>query len=325
MATVVVFGATGVQGGSVVNRLLKNPKYKIRAVTRNPDGEAGKKLASQGVEVVAGDANDKASVEAAFKGAEAAFFIAAYWPSVATLGLIGAGEEELVQYQNVAHVAAASPTLKHLVLSTLPPADKSSGGRLKVPHYDFKAYAVDWIQRTLPELWAKTTEVWPGFYDSNFAAFAMVKPLYLAAADAYLIPMPAKKSSILPVVGSVETNLGVVVEAILTTGAPTFSKLLVLVTDYVAAGDVPAYFSRATGKRAVFLEYSDADIITMFGIHGDEYAAAMRWAAEFPVWDDPKVVADRTRLLTLEQVGLSKADLVSFDAGLALIKDKLVQ
>ena len=47
MSLVVVFGATGSQGGSVVKRLLANPKYKVRAVTRNPDSDAAKKLAAQ--------------------------------------------------------------------------------------------------------------------------------------------------------------------------------------------------------------------------------------------------------------------------------------
>ena len=47
MSTILVFGATGAQGGSVVKRLLANPKYKIRALTRNTDSEAAKKLAAQ--------------------------------------------------------------------------------------------------------------------------------------------------------------------------------------------------------------------------------------------------------------------------------------
>ncbi len=71
---VVVFGATGRQGGSVVSSLLavnKNSNtgklYTIRAVTRNPSSEKGKALTAQGVEVVAGDMDDYNSVLKAFE------------------------------------------------------------------------------------------------------------------------------------------------------------------------------------------------------------------------------------------------------------------
>jgi hypothetical protein len=54
--TLVVFGATGGQGGSVVKTLLKDPKmmegWKIRAVTRDVNKPAAKALEEKGVEVV---------------------------------------------------------------------------------------------------------------------------------------------------------------------------------------------------------------------------------------------------------------------------------
>ena len=44
----VVFGATGVQGGSVTRALLQNPKYKVKAVTRNTNSEKAKLLNKEG-------------------------------------------------------------------------------------------------------------------------------------------------------------------------------------------------------------------------------------------------------------------------------------
>lgn len=64
---IVVIGATGVQGGSVISALLKNPEYKIRAVTRNASSEAAKKLAAEGVEVVTANSDDVSSLKAAFE------------------------------------------------------------------------------------------------------------------------------------------------------------------------------------------------------------------------------------------------------------------
>lgn len=52
----VVFGATGSQGGSVVQSILNDPKaaeqFHIRAVTRDPSKPNAKKLAEQGAELI---------------------------------------------------------------------------------------------------------------------------------------------------------------------------------------------------------------------------------------------------------------------------------
>ena len=54
---IVVFGATGAQGGSVIKSILGDPKvasqFKIRAVTRDPTKPSAKALADQGCELVA--------------------------------------------------------------------------------------------------------------------------------------------------------------------------------------------------------------------------------------------------------------------------------
>lgn len=64
---VVVTGATGKQGGSVVDALLKNPAYSVRAVTRNPNSDASRALAARGVEVVAGELDNYDSLLKAFQ------------------------------------------------------------------------------------------------------------------------------------------------------------------------------------------------------------------------------------------------------------------
>jgi uncharacterized protein YbjT (DUF2867 family) len=64
---IAVTGATGVQGGSVAREFLKNPEWKVRAITRNPNSDAAKAFAAQGAEIVQADYNDEDSVVAAFK------------------------------------------------------------------------------------------------------------------------------------------------------------------------------------------------------------------------------------------------------------------
>lgn len=53
---ITVFGATGKQGGPVVQIFLHDPKLKdewaVRGVTRNAGSEAAKKLTAQGVDMI---------------------------------------------------------------------------------------------------------------------------------------------------------------------------------------------------------------------------------------------------------------------------------
>lgn len=105
----------------------------------------------------------------------AVFATTAYWPSVPTLGRDGAGEEETEQLIKIANAAGRTPSLEHFIVSTLPPADKVSGGKLKVPHFDYKQKAVAWIKENKPELYGKMSQIWPGWYTSNLVALPMGK------------------------------------------------------------------------------------------------------------------------------------------------------
>jgi len=49
---IVVVGATGAQGGSVVEVLLKSGKWKIRGITRDVNSQKSQNLINKGVEMV---------------------------------------------------------------------------------------------------------------------------------------------------------------------------------------------------------------------------------------------------------------------------------
>jgi NADP-dependent 3-hydroxy acid dehydrogenase YdfG len=64
---IVITGATGAQGGGVVNIMKRTPGWRVRAVTRNPDSDAAKQLTADGtVEVVRADYDDETSLLNAF-------------------------------------------------------------------------------------------------------------------------------------------------------------------------------------------------------------------------------------------------------------------
>ncbi len=73
----VVFGATGQQGGSVVDYVINDPElskqYRVRGVTRDPSKPAAQALRQKGVELVQGDLDHAESVAQALQGSHTVF------------------------------------------------------------------------------------------------------------------------------------------------------------------------------------------------------------------------------------------------------------
>ena len=152
-----VIGGTGLQGGGVVNALLAQGDFEVRVATRNTAGETGRALAARGVEVVQADLLDPGSLAAAFAGAYGAFVVTNFWEQSQ-----GAREAEI----GAAAVRAARKAgVEHLIWSTLPDAEKASGGRHKVLHFTGKAH-VDAVVRGAG--FARHTFVEAPFYYQNF-------------------------------------------------------------------------------------------------------------------------------------------------------------
>lgn len=59
--------------------MLEGKKYVVRALTRDVTRPKAQVLRDLGAEVVEGDLNDKASVEAALKGAYGVFLVTNFW------------------------------------------------------------------------------------------------------------------------------------------------------------------------------------------------------------------------------------------------------
>lgn len=64
---IVVVGATGLQGGSVIQSLLLNPDFKLRGITRNSSSLNAHTLSAQGVEIVEADIANYNSLIKAFE------------------------------------------------------------------------------------------------------------------------------------------------------------------------------------------------------------------------------------------------------------------
>lgn len=179
----VVLGATGNQGGSVISYFLSlSPSpYALRGITRNPSSPKSISLASLGVEVVAADIDNPSSLDAAFKGASVIFSVTNFWQSFADPSLrerasasgqiigVVSKENEAQQNRNIIDAAAKVSTLERFIFSSMPNTNKLSGGKYAhVYHFDGKAIAEEYGRSAHPKLWEKTSVLYAGYYLENY-------------------------------------------------------------------------------------------------------------------------------------------------------------
>ena len=93
---VVVTGATGRQGGAVARHLLSDG-WRVRALTRKPEGKRARGLAALGAEVRQADMAQPDTLRPAFRDAYGAFSVQNF--------MIAGREGEIMQGKNVADVA----------------------------------------------------------------------------------------------------------------------------------------------------------------------------------------------------------------------------
>lgn len=146
--TIAVIGATGSQGKGVVNALLKEGTFKVRAITRNPENYSG-----EADEVLKADLTDLSSLVEAFKGAHGVFVVTNFWE----------GADEIAQGK-IAIQAAKDAGVNHFIWSTLPDVEKISNGKFDVPHFTGKAKVDELVKEAGFENY---TFVQPPFYFQN--------------------------------------------------------------------------------------------------------------------------------------------------------------
>jgi len=163
---ITVIGGTGAQGGGVVDALLASDQFVVRVVTRNPASKSAEALEKRGVQVVKGDLIEPSSLRAAFEGAYGAFLVTNFW--------------EPAQIENETGIAVAAVKeardagVQHFIWSTLPDAEKLTGGRLKLRHFTGKARADAAVEAAG---FPRYTFVQAPFYFQNFLTHLAPQPL----------------------------------------------------------------------------------------------------------------------------------------------------
>lgn len=148
--TILVTGATGRQGGAVARHLIGDG-WSVRALTRDPDSPAARKISSMGAEVVAGDMDDLPTLPPALKSAYGVFAVQNPWEA----GI----EAEVRQGKQLAEAARAAG-VAHFVYSSVGGAERATG----IPHFESK-----WkIEQHIEWLGVPATVLRPASFMENF-------------------------------------------------------------------------------------------------------------------------------------------------------------
>ena len=190
---IAIVGATGMQGGGLVRAIVNDPgkTFIARALTRDVNADKAKALATLGVEVVAADLDDVASLRRAFAGAYGVFCLTNFWEHFSP-------EREYAQAKSQAEVAKESG-VQHVVWSTLEDTRKwvplsdnrmpTLMGKYKVPHFDVKGE----VEREFTKLGLPVTFLLTSFYWDNLIFFGMGPKKGPDGTLLFTMPMGDKK------------------------------------------------------------------------------------------------------------------------------------
>lgn len=280
---IAVFGATGAQGGGVVRAIVGDPDggFTARAITRNPDSDKAKELASLGADVVAADADRPESLSGALEGAYGAFCVTNFWEHFSA-------EREGAQATAMAHATKAAG-LQHVVWSTLEdtrnwvPLDDERlptiGGAYKVPHFDAKG-AVDSVFANEA---APTTYMMAAFYWDNFVHFGMGPRAGENGELVLGLPLGGAK---LP--GIAASDIGVCAYGIFKQGTSTVGQRIGIAGESLHGAEMAEKMGKALGRPVQFVDVpfdtyrglgfpGAEDLGNMFQFHqllGDEFQRA---------------------------------------------------
>ena len=237
---IAVCGATGAQGGGLVEAILSEPNsgFVARAITRDPSKAGAKALAARGAEVVQAELDDVESLKRAFAGAYGVYGVTAFWDYFSAA-------REQSQARNIAE-AARHADVQHIVWSTLEDTRKYMAaddtrmpileGKYRVPHMDGKDEANASFQG-LPATFLVTTFYWDNFYSVGLGPRKGSDGQY-----EWALPMGDSK-----LVGIAVEDIGIVAYGIFKAGASYIGKTAGIYGEALTVREMAEKISQATG------------------------------------------------------------------------------
>jgi uncharacterized protein YbjT (DUF2867 family) len=236
--TVLVFGATGQQGGAVASELLSDG-WSVRAFVRNPSAEKAKELASLGASLVAGDLADPLSVRAAMKGVHGVFSIQ---PSSGQGAAYGITDEQEVRYGKAVAELALAEGVRHLVYTSIA---ISGDGPTGMGHFDSKLE----IEAHVRSLALRSTIVRP----ATFMELLLLPGMGLDQGAYNFFLRPDQAGQIIAV-----RDIGKIVAAVFSDPERFVGRTIEIASDEVTGRDLGEKLTRAAGRPIAYQRFSES-------------------------------------------------------------------
>ena len=261
---IVVFGATGAQGGGLVRAILNdsNSEFTVRAVTRDANSDKSKALEAMGAEVVEADLAHPEKVLKAMEGAYGAYCVTFFWAHFSP-------EQEAAEAKCMADAAKAAG-LKHVIWSTLedtrlhvPLHDDrmpTLQEKYKVPHFDSKGES----NRFFTEAGVPTTFLLTCFYWENLIYFGMGPKRGADGVLAITYPMGDKKLS-----GICAEDIGKCAYGIFKKGESMIGKTIGIAGEHISCADMAKALTKSLGEEVTYNSVSP-EMYRGFGFPGAE-------------------------------------------------------
>jgi uncharacterized protein YbjT (DUF2867 family) len=259
---IAVIGATGAQGGGLVQAILDDPnsEFAARAITRDAKSDKAKALATSGAEVVEADVDDPESLRKAFDGAYGVFCVTFFWEHFSP-------DKEMTHAKNMADAAEAAG-VKHVIWSSLEDTRKlvpldddrmpTLMEKFKVPHFDAKGDANKFFKGRA----FQSTILLTSFYWDNFIYFGMGPKKGEDGKYAISFPMSNKK---LP--GIAARDIGKCAFGIFKSDDKYSNKTVGIAGEHLTGEEMANAFSKALGKSVVYQDVPP-EVYRSFGFPG---------------------------------------------------------
>jgi uncharacterized protein YbjT (DUF2867 family) len=255
--TIAVAGATGAQGGAVVDALLERGA-RVRALVRSSESERARNLASRGVEIVQIDTKDPASLTSALRAVDAFFFMTTPYGHSQNPDVDG----EIQQGVDFADAAAAAQ-VPHVVFSSVGGADRHSG----VPHFESKRR----VEEHLAERGLRATIIRPVFFMDNFMSMAPT-----VENNELVLRLPVPDGIKLQTIAT--RDIGVIAAAALVDPAAVPAEIEIA-GDELTGSEIAAAFGAHVGLSA---RYEALPVEVLDG--QDDLQKMFRWFADTPAY-----------------------------------------
>jgi len=245
---VLVTGATGKQGGAVVEALLTRG-HRVRALTRNSASPAAKRLRQQGVEIAVGDFTDHDSLVRAARGADAVYAMSTPYEQ--------GTEKEIAQGITITDAAKAAG-VAHFIYSSVASANRATG----IAHFDGK-YAVE---KHIHASGVPYTIVAPVFFMEN-----LLQPWMLSGLrqGKLALALPARRALQQIAVA----DIGAFVAAVIERRDTVLGRRADIAGDELTGEEAAAILSKVMG-RAVHYEGFPPDVLRA---QSEDMAVMFKW------------------------------------------------